>query len=140
MAFPLIHVRPNGVPVGTMKFRVHVHHRLHVIVARGNLGERVHRISQSVAIERSDRARFQSHDIDAEERRTITPSAHLQARLRSVVRADHDKSAPGDGFGVHGSGKRNFEFDVRGRGFRRPIEFEGAKPDGHQKRRRQNDQ
>src|SRR5262249_59509605 len=29
LAFPLVHVCPNGVPICPMKFRVHIHQRLH---------------------------------------------------------------------------------------------------------------
>ena len=39
LAFPLVHVRPDDVPVGAMELGVHVEHGLRVIVARRKISE-----------------------------------------------------------------------------------------------------
>src|SRR6185312_14229615 len=40
LSLPLVHVSPDDVSVSAMELRVHVHHRLNVVISRGKLCER----------------------------------------------------------------------------------------------------
>src|SRR5438045_1230841 len=52
LSFPLVHVAPDGVAVGARKPGVHVKQRLHVVVTRWNLTDRLQRIAQCECIQR----------------------------------------------------------------------------------------
>ncbi len=103
LAFPLIVVHPQDVSVGAAEFAVDVHHRLHVVVAGGNVRERIDRRAEIGGVDDGDLPGLQLLDVAAEER--AAGAAGLQARLAIAIARDHDEHSPGDRVGVRGGGE-----------------------------------
>src|SRR6185503_5189872 len=53
LAFPLVHVRPNGVTIRPLEARINIEQRLYVIVPGGKLAHRLHRIAKGQRVQHS---------------------------------------------------------------------------------------
>ncbi len=77
LAFPLVHVRPDGVTIGAMEFRVHVDQRLHVVVTWGNVLETGKRIAGCTRVDGSGLPCWKLADVRAEKGRFLLPGTNL---------------------------------------------------------------
>ncbi len=109
LAFPTVHVRPDRVPVGAMKFRVDINQRLHVVIARRQLLHALEGIAEGLGVDHRRLPGLKLADVGAVDRRLLVPPACLQTRLGMVAAAKDDKHAPGDRLGMRRGGKRDFK-------------------------------
>jgi len=100
LAFPLVHVGPDSVAIGAVEFGVEVDDGLDVVVAGGNVFERVGGIAGSGAIDDGGATGGESIDVNAEERCAAVPGADLADGLGRGVAGEGDEDASGDGAGV----------------------------------------
>ncbi len=118
LPLPLVHVRPDHVPVGAVELRVHVHHRLHPVIAGRDVAQRHERVAERAAVDHRRLPRSERAHVGAEEGRALGERAGAHARLgHRVARHDHEH-ASGDRLGVRGGGKGYLE-PLRGGGRRR---------------------
>jgi hypothetical protein len=141
LAFPLIHVEPHRVAVGSLELRIHVHEGLHeILAARRNLRcadlvEARYRVPERLAVDLRDRTWLQVLHVHAEQgraggtgrldRAAASPPAPLHAarlagrRRRAGNTRDRHVHATGDGLGVHRRRKRDADahtLEARGGG------------------------
>src|SRR5262249_58518190 len=114
--------------------RVDIEQSLHVVVARGKLGEAGERVTVGAPVDDRGGARSQPLDVLAEERlRGILPArfAELEARLRRPLAGDDDEDAPIRGLGPDRRRERELEAQADrrlvGAGRPRPQDREGQK-------------
>src|SRR5262249_45939794 len=91
LSFPLIHVGPDDVAVGALKSGVDVEQGLHVVVARGQLADRLQGIAQRQRVHGCGLARLQRLHITAQELGPRSPRSGLQPQLRIFDLADDDE-------------------------------------------------
>src|SRR2546425_1499788 len=100
LAFPLVHVGPDGVAVGAVKLCVDVKHRLDVIVPGGNFLQAAERISERARVDRGGFTRLQMVHVQAEQRRGVSPEARLEPGLGTALPGDDHEYASGYRLGV----------------------------------------
>ena len=100
LAFPLVEVHPDGVAVGAVTLRVNGNECLDVIIAGGDIGEALGRVTERRAVNYRRVAGLELDDVGAEQRRRVAPETSLQARFRPSSVRDHHEDAAGDRLGV----------------------------------------
>jgi hypothetical protein len=109
LAFPLIHVQPDGVPVRARELRVDVDERLNPVFARRNVAQALHRMPERLRVDRRYRARCELVDVDAEERHARFTGLLNGCAIGVARLADGDVHATGDRLGVCGLRERDLE-------------------------------
>ncbi len=94
LPFPLVHVGLDRVAVGASERRVDIDHRLHPVVAGGDLRDRRERSAARGGVDDRGRARRQAVDVDAEHRLRREAAAHLEPRLAVVLPRHDQQHAP----------------------------------------------
>ncbi len=115
LPLPLVHVRPNRVAIGAMKFGIDVDERLNVIISGGNVAQTARWMTRRTGIQNGWLACGQCIDVQSKKRRGVSPPACLQARLGEFLLRDEDENTAGDCAGMRGLRKRYFKSCVRGR-------------------------
>src|SRR5207302_3112394 len=95
------------------KFGVDVEYRLHVIVPGGNFLQAAERVSERARVDRGGFARLQMVNVQAEQRRGISPETRLEPRFGIALPGDDHEYASGYRLGVGRGRERDFEFEIR---------------------------
>src|ERR1044071_1607975 len=115
LPFPLVHVRPDGVAVSTLKSCVNVKQPLDVIIARGKFAHRLQGIAQGERVHSGGLSRLQALYIDGQHLGPRTPRAHLQTRLGIIGPGNDYKQPAGDWLRLR-CRKRDLKGDAGGGG------------------------
>ena len=120
LSLPLIHVRPDGVPVGAMEFGVDIYQRLYVIVAGGNFAQALEGVAEGIGIDHRGAAWREIGDVSPKERSFLLPGSNVFEQITALVAAQDDEDAAGDRCSMGANGNRRFQTEGPARRGRPP--------------------
>ena len=108
LALPLVHVGPDNVAIGTVKFGIDIHQRLHIVVARGYLLQAAQGITQRAAADDSGLPAA-SPATSAPKNGFPVPMSRCFAQIGVVVTADDHVHPAGNGLRMDIGRNRNLK-------------------------------